>query len=210
MVRENLRDRWEAVWQSLGVRTAPRDVFEELVKAYSSPDRFYHTLAHVEDCLFIFDQTKSLAAYPEEMELALWFHDAVYDTRRNDNEQESAKWARATLDRLGIHNNIADRVSDFVLATRHTEEIANKDAQLMVDVDLSILGREADVFWRYEEDIRKEYAWVPEPTFQQKRIEILRSFLDRPSIYYHKEYQERFEQTARANLRQAITKLAQG
>lgn len=207
---QNLRDRWEAVWQRLGVRTMPRDVFDELIKAYSSPGRFYHTLAHIEDCLSIFDQTKSLAFRPTEVELAIWFHDSVYDTHSNDNEQKSAEWARATIEGLGIDNNPSDRVADLILATRHTNKTTDADAQLIMDVDLSILGREADVFWRYEENIRKEYAWVPEPAFRWKRREILNSFLNRPSIYFHEAYQKRFEQSARANLKQAIERLAQG
>jgi predicted metal-dependent HD superfamily phosphohydrolase len=205
-----LRVRWEAVWKNLGARTVPQDVFDELIRAYSSPDRFYHTFGHIEDCFYIFDQTKSLAVHPEEVELAIWFHDAVYDSKRNDNEQKSAEWARATIDPLGMNQNIAGMISDLILATRHTGGATDNDAQLLVDVDLSILGRETDVFWRYEANIRKEYAWVPEPLFRQKRAEILHGFLDRASIYFHKEYRERFEQKARINLRQAVAKLSEG
>ena len=111
---------------------------------------------------------------------------------------------------MRIDINTSDRVADLILATRHTNEVTDADAHLIVDVDLSILGREAVVFWRYEENIRKEYSWVPGPVFRQKRTEILTSFLNRPSIYFHEEYQGRFEQTARANLKQAIAKLTQG
>jgi predicted metal-dependent HD superfamily phosphohydrolase len=74
-------------------------------------------------------------------------------------------------------------------------------------VDLSIPGREAEVFWRYEGDIRKEYAWVPEDLFRRERVKILRGFLDRPQIYYHQEYREKFETQARSNLEQAIARL---
>jgi predicted metal-dependent HD superfamily phosphohydrolase len=74
-------------------------------------------------------------------------------------------------------------------------------------VDLSILGREAADFWRYEENIRKEYAWVPEDVFQRERVKILRGFLERQHIYYHREYRERFEARARSNLEQAIARL---
>jgi predicted metal-dependent HD superfamily phosphohydrolase len=70
-----------------------------------------------------------------------------------------------------------------------------------------ILGREAGDFWWYEGDIRKEYAWVPEDLFRRERVTILRDFLDRPHIYYHSEYRERFEAQARANLEQAIARL---
>ena len=83
---KNLSNRWKDVWQALNIRTIPPSVFDELIKVYSSPARFYHNLTHIEDCLSIFDQTRSLAVHPAEVELAIWFHDAVYDTERSDNE----------------------------------------------------------------------------------------------------------------------------
>jgi predicted metal-dependent HD superfamily phosphohydrolase len=151
-----------------------------------------------------------LATHPEEVELAIWFHDAVYDTRRNDNEQKSAEWAESVISKAGLGRDITERVSRSILATRHTMDVTDGDAEVLVDVDLSILGREADVFWRYEENIRKEYAWVPEASFRQRRVEILRGFLDRQYIYYHKEYRERFEKQARVNLKEAIARLREG
>jgi predicted metal-dependent HD superfamily phosphohydrolase len=205
---DHLRDRWEQVWQKFGAQKVPQVVFEQLISAYSSPDRFYHSLKHIEDCLSLFDQTKFLTPHPEEVELAIWFHDAVYDTSRNDNEQKSADWANSVIIQAGLNHDIAERVSHSILATRHHTEISDKDAQLMVDVDLSILGREPEVFWRYEENIRKEYAWVPENVFRQKRIEILSGFLDRQHIYYYEKYRVMFEERARANLKQAIAGLS--
>lgn len=156
----------------------------------------------------MFDQTKFLAAHPEEVELAIWFHDVVYDTRRNDNEQKSAEWAESVIIQAGLDLVIAERVSRSILATRHDMELTGADEQLMVDVDLSILGRNENSFWQYEENIRKEYAWVPENVFRQKRIEILQGFLYRQYIYYHENYREMFEEKARAKLKQAITRLS--
>lgn len=203
-----LRDRWNYLWQKLHAEIAPQDTFDRLIEAYSSPDRFYHNLNHIGDCLSIFDQTQSLAVHPEEVELGIWFHDAVYDSTRNDNEQMSAKWAKTVAQREGLPGDIAGRVYQVILATRHNEMLTDADEQLIVDVDLSILGREHDVFWRYEENIRKEYAWVPDPVFRQKRIEVLTGFLDRPFLYYHREFKERFEEQARLHLAQAITRLS--
>ena len=77
-----MKVRWQRVWQELELPRVPDDVLGELMHAYSSPERYYHSLAHIQDCLSSFDQTRSLAAHPEE--LAIWFHDAVYDTRRSD------------------------------------------------------------------------------------------------------------------------------
>lgn len=202
-----MRNRWEKIWQNLHARTVPQNAFDELLKAYSSPERFYHNLTHIEDCLSILDQTRSLASRPEEVELAIWFHDAVYNTRRNDNEQKSAEWAESVIHQSGLSRALAERVSNSVLATHHTSEVTDRDAQLMVDVDLSILGREAKTYWQYEENIHKEYAWVPESLFRQTRIEILRGFLNRQHIYYYEIYREMFEEKARLNLNQAIITL---
>jgi predicted metal-dependent HD superfamily phosphohydrolase len=202
-----IEDRWQRVWQKLAAPSVPHDALGELMRAYSSPDRYYHNLAHIDDCLSIFDQTSFLAAHPEDVELAIWFHDAVYDTRRSDNEQKSAEWAEAVIQQSGLRWEIAKRVASSILATRHREEVTDRDARLLVDVDLSILGRDPAVFWRYEENIRKEYAWVPEDIFRRERVKILRGFLDRQHIYYHREYRERFDAKARSNLEQAIARL---
>lgn len=203
-----LKERWKEVWQKLQADAVPQVVFDELVQAYSSAERFYHNLTHIVDCLSMFDRTKSLAAHPEEIELAIWFHDAVYDTRRDDNEQKSAEWAGKVIRQSGLGVDIVEGVSDLILATRHITEVGDTDAGLMVDVDLSILGADAKPFWRYEENIRKEYAWVPESLFRRKRVEILQGFLNRPYIYYHKQYREELEEKARLNLQQTVAKLS--
>jgi predicted metal-dependent HD superfamily phosphohydrolase len=78
----------------------------------------------------------------------------------------------------------------------------------MADIDFSILGREPGVFWRYEENIRKEYTWVPAPIFRQKRTDILTGFLARQQIYYYPKFREMFEEQARSNLAQAIARLS--
>jgi predicted metal-dependent HD superfamily phosphohydrolase len=205
-----IRNRWAKIWQKLNVQTVSQDVFDELISAYSAPNRFYHNLTHIEDCLSPFDQVTFLAAHPEEVELGIWFHDAVYDTKRDDNEQKSAEWAESVISKAGLRKEIAQRVSHSILATRHDLEITDTDAQVLVDVDLSILGKDPDIFWRYEENIRKEYAWVPEDLFRQKRVEILLGFLDRQYIYYHEEYRHMFEDGARVNLEEAIARLREG
>ena len=202
-----MKDRWQVVWQKLGALRVPYDVLGELLRAYSSPDRDYHNLTHIQDCLSIFDQTSALATHPGEVELAIWFHDAAYDTRRSDNEQKSAEWAEAVIRQAGLSAEVAKRVAASILATRHQGEVTKRDAHLLVDVDLSILGSEPAVYWRYEENIRKEYIWVPEDVFRRERVKILRGFLDQQYIYYHREYRERFEVKSRANLERAIARL---
>lgn len=202
-----LSERWEALWRRLGAPEVPAGTLSELVAAYTSPGRFYHTLAHVEDCLEVFDVGRHLADRPSEAELAVWFHDAVYDPRAGDNERKSAEWAGSVIRRAGLSGMVAESVERLILATRHDVEVSGRDAQVLVDVDLSILGREDAAFWEYEQNIRREYAWVPEDLFNRKRAEILRSFLRREHIYQLELYRSMFEARARQNVERAIERL---
>jgi len=199
-------DRWVALWRELG-RPADRAVFEELLARYAEPHRAYHTLEHVRDCLSELEDARHLSQRPAELELAVWFHDAVYDPRRYDNEERSAQRAyRRAIDQ-GLDEDAAARVRDLILATRHDAAPVDTESALLVDVDLSILGRPAVEFDRYEAQIRREYAWAPEPVFCKKRAEILRAFLERSSIYWTDHFRGRYEQRARLNLRRSLASL---
>ena len=202
-----MKARWKQIWQKLDAPVVPVEILEELLSAYSSGDRYYHNLTHIQDCLSIFDETRSLANSPEAVELAIWFHDAVYDPKRSDNEEKSAAWVKSAIAQSGLSRDFSEYVSRLILATCHNVIAQDRDTQLLMDVDLSILGREPEIFWQYENNIRKEYAWVPEDLFNQKRIAILRSFLERSHIYYLDIYRNKFEAQARQNLEQAIARL---
>ena len=106
------------------------------------------------------------------MELALWTHDLVYDTRRQDNEAASAERACQWLADAGLAAH-AEALREMILATRHQQPSTDSDAALVVDIDLSILGSTAQVYAGYEEAVRQEYAWVPEPLFPSPDLPIL-------------------------------------
>lgn len=194
---------WQRAWTGIGARGEGRSVCEQLLAYYSEQHRHYHTLQHLDECLAMFESVRELAEHPDEIELALWFHDAIYDTHRPDNEERSADWARTALTDAGVAIDSADRVHALIMATRHTANPILPDEQLLVDIDLSILGAEQARFDEYEEQIRKEYAFVPRWLFRRKRREILQGFLDRPSIYSTAHFRYALEERARANLKQA-------
>lgn len=201
--------RWLNLWEMLDAPTNPRPVYEYLIKRYAEPHRKYHTLQHILFCLQEFDNVRNRVdgwqAIPT-VELALWYHDAVYDTRALDNEEQSGRLVvqvclNAFLGNLGAH------AARLIMATRHTAKPEDRNAGLMVDVDLAILGQLPDVFDAYEVGIRQEYAWVPDEQFRNKRAEILQSFLDRSSIYTSDYFYDRYEQRAKANLKCSIQAL---
>jgi predicted metal-dependent HD superfamily phosphohydrolase len=178
-----------------------------LLTAYSEKHRHYHTVEHIDHCLHELDREIALASEPAEVEFALWFHDAVYNPHRSDNEEKSAELACALMQRhLGASERIA-RVHAHIMATRHEAPATTPDSQLVVDIDLSILGASEEAYARFEENVRKEYRWVPSIIFRRKRAEILLSFLDRPNIYSTQPFRSRYEAQARRNLESAIAAL---
>jgi len=204
-------ERWTSLIDRFGLRTSQR-VFETIKDRYSNSSLAYHNVQHINDCLEQFDAARAIAEYPDEVEFAIWFHDVIYDTHRADNEAMSAAFAadvlrEATCEGSEIANDAVDRITANILATAHRSHVSRIDEQLIVDIDLSILGRPAPEFDRYETAIRKEYNWVPKEVFVEKRAEILRTFLDRERIYLTESFFDRYEANARQNLERAIQQL---
>ncbi len=96
------RKRWNDLWQALGAEPQNPILFDQLRSRYAEPHRVYHTLDHIQDCLKQFDAARSLAERKAEVEVAIWFHDAIYDPRKSDNEERSARWAERALSGVGV------------------------------------------------------------------------------------------------------------
>lgn len=201
-----LQASWQRAWAALAAQ--PRDgLFEQLIDCYREPHRRYHTLAHLQACLLQLHPVLDQAEHSGEVELALWFHDAVYRVDRQDNEWQSAQWAQRELAAAGVAADAAERVHALVMATQHAALPATADERLLVDIDLSILGEKPGIFDDYERQIRDEYAWVADALFRQKRVAVLRGFLARTSIFSTVHFRQRLEQQARANLQRSIARL---
>ena len=203
----SLAASWQRAWAAVG--TGGNDaLFARLVAAYSQPQRRYHTLQHLSDCLRKLESHASLATFPNEVELALWFHDAVYDVRAHDNEVRSATWLEEECRAVAALPDVLARLCALVMVTRHTGIAATADEALLVDIDLSILGADDERFDEYERQVRDEYAWVPSRTYREKRAQLLAGFLARPLLFQTPALRALFEIRARANLRRSITALA--
>ena len=198
---------WQRAWRGLGATGEGDMLRDELLGAWNEPQRHYHTLRHLHDCIAQLEPALGLAQQPQEVEMALWFHDAVYDPRAADNEQRSADWAEGALEKAGVSAEVRGRIHALVMATRHAAEPFGPDERLLVDVDLAILGAARERFDEYEVEVREEYAWVPGPVFRHKRREVLGQFLARPRIYSTESFHESFEANARANLEHALAGL---
>lgn len=202
-----LVDRWQTEWREVGASRVDEELYARLVESYSEPHRRYHTIQHLEECFAHLDLARSIAQHASEVELALWFHDAIYDTRRTDNEERSAEWARAAALASGLPIETAERIAGLVLATKHDAVPVGTDAGLLVDIDLAILGSETARFEGYEVQIREEYAWVPESLYQNARRKILQGFVSREQIYSTELFHAEYETRARENINRSLARL---
>lgn len=202
-VHDALLENWRSAWATLEL-TPPADLFDALLTAWAEPQRHYHSMQHLLECIAGFERERTAAERPAEVALALWFHDAVYDVQGHHNEQRSAGWACTALIAHGAPRDVADRVHALVMATLHDAAPQGRDAELLIDIDLSILGAPAARFAEYEQQIRAEYAHVPIEIFELRRRKVLQSFVDRDPLYAMPGMRAACEAQAKRNLLAAI------
>jgi len=200
------RGRWLAVCSRFGC-TACEDYLAVLEAAYSEQHRRYHTAAHLQECLALFDGVSGTAERGDEIELAIWLHDVVYVPWRSDNEERSAAMAGRWLHACDAEPQAVDRVRRLILSTKHVEPPRDGDEALLQDIDLGVLGAPAERYDEYEAQIRAEYRRLPSFIFRSRRAKILRSLLGRVTIYRTPWFLEHREATARWNLTRALERL---
>jgi predicted metal-dependent HD superfamily phosphohydrolase len=213
----DMHARWLAFAGAIGARGGFAETFADLDRRFREPGRFYHTWEHVADCLAGLDAEPGLSDRPEAVELALWFHDAVYDPRAEDNEARSALLLLGAAKRLGIGADLAEASAGLVLATAHlagpggangSGSLADRDAAAIRDLDLAILGAPRARFDAYETAVRREYGFLSDSEWRAGRSHVLRAFLDRPQIYLTEAFHDRLETPARRNLAASLAGLA--
>ena len=178
-----------------------------MLAAWSEPQRHYHDLRHLHECLARWQSWQAQARHAGEVALALWYHDAVYQPRSGDNELRSAEWAARTMSEAGVAKERIDRVHALIMATRHDAPAESPDAKLLVDIDLAVLGAAPERFDEYDRDVRAEYAWVPEALYREKRREVLQGFASRDRIYQTDTAHQQLEAQAKLNLAAAVARL---
>jgi predicted metal-dependent HD superfamily phosphohydrolase len=209
----DLAARWVEFARRVGVRDEDATLFTTLADGhpafpatgYNKPERHYHNLDHVQNCLNEFDRVRGSLETPDAVEAAIWFHDFVYDPDAKDNEEKSGGWAFTFLH----HGNyqFAWIVVELINDTAHRKPPVTNDGRYLVDIDLSILGQPADVYDEYDRNIRREYAHVPEEAYRVGRAAVLNSFLARPEIYLTETFRARYERAARENLSRSLLRL---
>lgn len=199
---------WCRLWNELGCDSPSKNLYHQLCNVYSDSARHYHTLMHLEECMTYLSDVRLLCRSPAEVGVALWFHDAVYDPRQTDNEEQSAQWAEQAAQEYKIGKLVSQRIRDLILTTKHQVQPTDNDAQILCDIDLAILGAPEERFAEYERQVREEYFWVSDVQFSAGRQHILETLLSRSSIYCTEHFGSLFEEKARTNLKHSLVRLS--
>lgn len=195
----DLEQRWP-----LTTATALRD---RLLAAYAGPARGYHDLDHLAEVLDRLDElTANGVPFDRRLvQLAAWFHDAVYDGKPRA-EDRSACWAEEALPAAGLSPEQVAQVARLVrLTERHDPDGADRDGAALCDADLAVLAAPTARYQAYVEGVRREYAAVPDQLFRSGRAQVLRALVDRPQLFLTSHGRAHWEQLARDNVTRELT-----
>lgn len=214
----NAQEQVSVIWRDLMRRhgcdpVSAERVLKELVRAYTEPHRHYHAVSHIVEFLQLLDMHGGSVADDDAVKLAILFHDAVYDPKRQDNEAASASLAVEQLTALGFSASLIGKVERYVLSTQHgasSPPAEDADLHLLLDLDLSVLAAEPDRYRAYAQAIRREYASIPDEVYRPGRRRVLEGFLSRQRIYLTERLQSLWEGPARSKLSSEIASLDLG
>jgi len=199
-----LSTRWNRLTASLAPEAELREsTFRQLSEAYSASDRHYHTLHHIRNLLDSLERSGAVLHDPEVVKLAVWFHDAVYNSLRDDNEARSAALAKEFLAKTTLSAERCNRVAFLIERTKdHTQPQPAADSDLLyfLDADLQILGAPEADYWQYARQVRQEYRLVPDFMYRRGRRKVLEKLLGASQLYQTEGFRGRLEAAARRNL----------
>jgi predicted metal-dependent HD superfamily phosphohydrolase len=207
-----LQNIWTEIATSLSLEAALKNdfeaIFQDLMTRYDERHRAYHNLNHLVD---IFNSLKNITFLDKNsVYFAIFFHDAIYQPLKQDNEAQSANLALCTLKKFSFYlkNNELEKIKTYILATqKHELHEPEPDLAYFLDADLKILGSEENAYQLYTQAIRKEYQIVPDFLYKRGRKKALNHFLTQEKIYKTAFFYERYEVQARKNIENELLKL---
>ncbi len=196
-----LRRRWASRFPGL------EGTGDLLVSRYADPSRVYHDARHLRSVLEAADLLRDECTDPDAVELGAWFHDAVYDVRRGDNEEASARLAETVLASYVDASTLAEVVRLVLLTCDHAVPDGDRNGAVLCDADLAVLASGRDDYDAYVARVRSEYAHVSDADFRAARATVLRALLALPSLFHTRLGLREWEEPARANLARELSAL---
>jgi len=155
----------------------------------------------------LFDEIADSITKPFDIEVAIWFHDAIYYPMKNDNEKMSSNYAKVFLESIRLDSIKIREIEHLILLTKHPSTPITSDEKYLIDIDLSILGTKCKIYNNYELQIREEYILVPDSLYIEGRKKVLNSFVKLDNIFQTKYFYEKYETKARQNINLALKQL---
>ena len=203
-IRPDLLARWCSLLTRCRRTFAPGDPArggDDLLGRWAEPHRRYHTTDHLAAVLDHAEELAPNAGNLDAVLLAVWFHDAVYQLDRSDNEEQSALLAERVLLEVGVGRELTAEVARLVrLTVDHAPDTDDRNGQVVCDADLAVLGGNPQDYAQYAASVRAEYAFVPDDAFRAGRAEVLRHLLTLPHLYRTPQGNARWTDAARRNL----------
>jgi predicted metal-dependent HD superfamily phosphohydrolase len=204
----HLAEAWLRATHAVGARDDVAGAGAELLGRWAEPQRRYHDLAHLDAVLRHVDELADEAETAEDVRLAAWFHDAVYDPTARDNEARSALLATAVLSRMRVPDgHIGEVVRLVTLTATHDPVEGDRNGAVLCDADLAVLAGNDAAYGRYTDAVREEYAHLDDPAFGAGRAAVLRSLIERPALFRTQHGRRHWEQPARANVAAELERL---
>ncbi len=210
-------ERITARWRELGAcfradEAQCREALCVMLDAYSGAGRHYHDIGHIDSLLELSRAHRAALADPVAVDLAILYHDAVYEPSRTDNEAASAALAAEWLRRLGVLDDVVGKVCRWIEATKHAggapeAGVADPDLDHLLDFDLSVLAAEPVVYDAYAVAIRREYSVYPDVLYRRGRAGVLTKLLAMPSLYRTPALKAQWEKRARENIARELAGL---
>lgn len=179
----------------------------EIEIAYSGKKRHYHTLSHLENLLNQLSVYKEQISDWDAMLFAVFYHDAVYNALKKDNEEKSAELAEKRMLAIPVPGNVIEKCKQLILATKFHEESSDFDINVFTDADLSVLGMDWNSYLNYCQQVRKEYSIFPDLIYNPGRKKALNHFLEMERIFKTDAFYEKYELNAKKNLTREISEI---
>lgn len=204
----NLKDNFfEICSQFNKEKTLIENFWIEIEKKYSEKGRHYHNLTHLENMFSELELVKDEIQNFNNISFSVFYHDVIYDASSKLNEEKSAEFAKLRLEKLGLNKIEIEEISAQILATKSHQKSENNDINYLLDVDLSILGKDIESYIKYTQQIRKEYSIYPDILYKPGRKKVLQRFLELESIFKTEYFREKYEGQARENIEIEIRQL---
>ncbi|PHQ30926.1 hypothetical protein CJ305_01485 [Leeuwenhoekiella nanhaiensis] len=180
--------------------------WDQLFKNYNHRSRHYHNIKHLEDMLLLLPEVEQHIENKDAILFSIFYHDIIYKVTRKNNEYKSAQIFREHI--APTKFKYVDNSFDQILATKHHEWSEHNDTNILLDLDLHVLGKSPEDYETYTENIRKEYSIYPNFLYQKGRIQVLKSFLDKEQLFKTPHFKEKYEFQAKTNLKAELKKLS--